>query len=891
MTGQPREYWHRILAALHIHRRDDDFDAEFASHLEMAAEAHRRSGLTPEAARRAAAREFGSLLAAKERAGEQRGLPALESLFRDIRQGLRLLRADPRFTAAAILMLGLSIGTNTAVVTLTNAALVKGYPLVERNDRLLYLTIDPECCASYAAFEDWRSMAKSFSGMAAVKDFRRTYSDGDDSPRTYYSTEITANTFRLTGTNPLLGRDFTHADELPGAAPVVIISYRLWQDRYRGDRGVPGRTVKINDLPATIIGIMPRGFSFPQNQDLWIPMTPTPTLLNRANSSMWYVLGRLADGVSPESARAEMRAIGQRLRNEYPRTDHALPIVRTFPEFFIRTDSIRVYQAMLGAVSFLLLIACANLANLLLARSIDRARELSVRLALGASRWRIIRQLMVESLLLAAPGGVLGWAIARYGIRIYAHFADGGGLSNATGVWFANIIDYSMDSRVFLYLIAITLGTGLLFGLLPALRLFRLDIQSMLKDGGRAAAGGTRGNRLSALLIMGETALTVVLLAGSGVMIHSLLKVWTVDLGFDPSRELMVGVMLPPRYNADQALAFADKLKTRIEAAPGVEAVGIADSRPILPVLNVPYELADAPSAGLIDTAQSLAKTAWIRIMPDYFRSLGLALLSGRDFDGRDRPGSPPVVIVNRQFAEKAWPGVNPLGKRVRFYQNNRPMPWHTVIGVAPDTAHGDFSNPLYRFLPQVYLPYRQQRMNSLTVTALASVPPSSLAGVFYRELHGLDPALPIGDVPQTVADFIGQMRRYHGTVSVLFLIFAAVALFLASVGLYSVIAHSVARRTQEIGVRIAIGAPVTRILRLVASQAITPVIAGLAAGLLASLALNRLLGTFIVGVSPSDPMTLVGAAVTLLVCAAFGCLIPAARASRIDPAHAIRYE
>src|SRR6185312_13955981 len=270
---------------------------------------------------------------------------------------------------------------------------------------------------------------------------------------------------------------------------------------------------------------------------------------------------------------------------------------------------------------------------------------------------------------------------------------------------------------------------------------------------------------------------------------------------------------------------------------------------------------------------------------------LGLALLAGRDFDERDRPGSPPVAIVNRQFAEKAWPGVSPIGKRVRFYQNNRAMPWRTIVGMAPDVAHGEFSNPLYRFLPQVYLPYRQQRISSLTVTALARVPPSSLAGMFYREVHALDPALPVPDAPQTVAGFIGQLQRYHGTVSVLFLIFAAVALFLASIGLYSVVAHSVARRTQEIGVRIAIGAPVTGILRLVASQAIKPVVAGLAAGLVASLALNRLLGTFIVGVSPSDPMTLAGTAATLLVCASLGCLIPAAKAIRIDPAQAIRYE
>jgi putative ABC transport system permease protein len=817
----------------------------------------------------------------------------LESVFKDIVQALRVMRANPRFTLAAIAMLALSIGANTAVVTLVNATLFKGYPQVKRNDRLLYLTMNPDCCVSYPSFEDWRAIARSFQGMAAVHDSRRTFSDGDhdDSPRTYYATEITANTFRLVGRQPVLGRDFTHEDELPGAEPVVILSYRLWDQRYHRDPAVLGRTVRINGQTSRIIGVMPQRFSFPQNQDLWVPMIPTAFLRDRSKSgAIWYILGRLADGVSVGRARAEMETIGRRLRTAYPRTDNALPLVRTFPEFFIRSDSIRVYQAMVGAVSFLLLIACANLANLLLGRSIDRSRELSVRLALGASRWRITRQLLVESLLLSVPGGVLGWAIARYGVSVYARFADGAGLSSQTGIWFANILDYSMDSRVFAYLAAVSLGTALLFGMVPALKLSSLDIHRMLKDGGRGATGGARGNRLSTLLVMGETALTVVLLAGSGVMIRSFLKVYNAEIGFDTSRVLMM-VVPQPGYTPSETLTFTKRLKERLEAVPGVEAVAIANTRPVLPGLNLAYTVADTLPAAAIEDEQSLPKTSWTTTTPDYFRSLGRSMLAGRDFNDADDAAGKPVAIVNRQFAAAVWPNQNAIGKHMRFFERNVAGPWLTVIGIAPDIAQGDFLHPLYHFLPEVYFPYRQRPFNTLFVQARTRVPPASLANIFYRELHALDPALPVLVPPQSMAENLGQTHRYQGTTSLLFLIFAAIALLLASAGLYSVVAHSVSRRTQEIGIRIALGATAARILALVSSQAMVAVGGGLAAGIAASLAVNRVLDTFLVGVSPSDPVALMGTTVLLIVCAALGCLIPAARAARTDPAKAIRYD
>ena len=819
-------------------------------------------------------------------------LPGWESLVKDLTLGVRALRGNPRFALAAIAMLGVSIGVNTAVVTLTNAALFKGYPQVQRNDRLLYLTMFEDCCVSYPVFEDWRSQAKSFQGMAAVHDSRRVYSDGDGSPRTYYATEITANTFGLAGCRPVLGRDFVHGDELPGAPLVVILSDRLWDQRYSRNPAILGRIVRLNDEPATVIGVMPRGFSFPQNQDLWVPMVATTTLANRSNSgAIWYILGRLADGATVQSARAEMQTIGRNLQAAHPRTDTALPMVRTFPEFFIRSGAIRVYQAMLGAVSFLLLIACANLANLLLARSIDRSRELSVRLALGASRWRIVRQLLVESVLLSVPGGLLGWCIAAYGIRVYAHFADGGGVSAWTGIWFANILDYSMDARVFAYLAAVSLGTGLLFGLAPALRLSRLDIHLMLRDGGRGSTGGERGKRLSTLLVMAETALTVLLLAGSGVMVRSFWKVYRADLGFDPTRILVLALNAPVRSSPAEITSFGSRLKVRLEAIPGVDSVALANSFPTRPFPQRAYEALDAPAAGPVNDPRSRPRTEWAVVTPDYFRTLGLPMLSGREFNPSDGAATPPVAIVNRQLASTIWPHQEALGKHLRLFDGNTAGPWLTVAGVAPDVAQNNFLHPGYQFAPAVYLPLAQHPLRTFWVQARTHGPPEALSLAFQRELHALDPALPIMMGPVTLSENLEQGYRYQGTSSLLFLIFAAVALLLASMGLYSVIAHSVSRRTQEIGVRIALGATVSRILRLISGQAVVPVGAGLIAGLTASAAINRLLDIFLLNVSPTDPLSLFGAAAVLLLCAALGCVIPAARAARIDPAQAIRYE
>src|SRR5271170_4133738 len=428
------------------------------------------------------------------------------SFLGDFRSGFRTLAKDPGFTAVAVMMLALGIGINATVFTVTDAVLFKGFPLVARNDRLVYIS-GGGCCISYPDFEDYRDQVKAFQGMGITHGVAVVFSDSTGFPENLSVTEVSADTFSLVGQRPIFGRDFTPSDETSGAAAVAILSYGFWERRYGKDPAIIGRPVRMNGTPTTFIGVMPQGFSFPQTVDLWVPLERTAKVLKRENRDTWFAFGRLRDGAAFETARAEVETIAKRIAVAYPRTNHDFrPVVDRFHQFFIGANASSIYGSMWGAVGFVLLIACANLANLLLARSVGRSREISVRIALGAGRWRIIRQLLVESLMLAGLGGALGWWIAKWGVRAYQ-------LAMARkSSWL--ILDYTMDHRVLAYLIAISIVTGLLFGVAPALLLSKLDVNSALKDGGRGATGGASTRHLSSLLVAGEMALAIVLIAG-----------------------------------------------------------------------------------------------------------------------------------------------------------------------------------------------------------------------------------------------------------------------------------------------------------------------------------------------------------------------------------------
>lgn len=872
-----RQAWSRLLSFFRTQALERDFDEELATHIELAAQDHVRRGMNASDARRRALIELGGIEPSKQLHRESRGLPWLDGMVQDVRHAVRALRRSPSFTLTAIATLALGMGVNAAVFTLTNAVLFKGFPLVDGNDRLVYISSRGYgCCASYPDFEDWRAQAKSFTGMGVVHGFGAALSDDTGFAEECAATEISAETFGIVGQQPLIGRDFTPSDEVAGAAPVAILNHRLWERRYGKDPGIVGRSVRINGLPTTIIGVMPEGFSFPQNQDVWLALVRSADTQKRENRDLWFAFGRMVDGATVESVRAEMDAIGRQLAIAYPQTNQANPpVVQTFAQFFVGPNAATIYAAMWGAVGFVVLIACANLANLTLARAIGRAREVSLRLALGAGRWRIVRQLIIESVMLSLTSGLVGWWIAKWGVRAYA-LAD--------RPW--RVLDYAMDARVLGYVVVMSVGTGLLFGFAPALRLSRLDANTTLKDGGRGITGGRCGRHVSALLVIAEMALAIVLLAGAGVMIRSFLKIYHADFGVKTADVLALLLPLPEaRYPApDARAAFFERVTARLEAVPGVDSVALASGLPAGRTSRVSFELADAPAV----EAQSRPTTGLVSVSPGYFGTLGATLRGGRDFTDADRDRMPAVAIVNERFASQYWPGEDPLGKRLRVFDKPVTVEWLTVVGVVSNIVQDGAARA--QFDPLLYVPYRQRPTSALWVLAHTHFAPAALATAFRRELAAVDSDLPIGNL-WTLTAWLEWPYREHSNFTALFLIFAAIALLLASVGLYAVIAHSVSQRTQEIGVRMAVGATAGDILGPVLIQGLSPLAIGLAIGLAASFTLNRLLTTELVQVSPMDPLAYAGATMVLVVSATIGCMIPALRAIHVDPVVALRHE
>ncbi len=803
----------------------------------------------------------------------------MEGLLQDIRFASRMLRKSPGFTAVALLTLALGIGINTAVFTVTNAALFKGFPVVRDNDRLLYIT---NRTVSYPDFEDWRAQAKSFAGMAATQGLFKFVSGSSDGAEIYSGTPVTVNTFQVLGVSARLGRDFAAADGIPGAAPVTILSYELWERRFKKDPTVIGRNVQLNGIATSVIGVMPAGFAFPQKQDLWVPTVPTSNVLRRDRPFLMLAVGRVADGVTIATARAEIDTIGRRLESEYGRRpNQGTPTAKNFNEMFIGSSATTLYKAIFGAVGFVLLIACANVANLLLGRALSRSRELSVRMALGAGRWRLIRQLLVESMLLSSLGGILGWWIARTGVRVYI-------LLQRSDYWFADVLMYAIDYRVFAYLVAISVGTGFLFGLAPVPRLAILDVNRSLKDAGRAVPGGRDRKRLSALLIVGEVALTVVLLMGAGVMIRSFLNIHNADVGARTENVLAAYVTLPAeRYTAaDAQISFVERLQSRLEALPGVDSVAFGIAPTEMPERSA-YEIADAQPADERDRPLTFVSA----VSPSYFQTLGAMLVFGRDFSDFDRAAGPPVVIVNERFANRNWPGENPVGKRLRLLRDGTNPGWLTVVGLASNVSQGDPTRQ--QFDAMVYLPLRQRPASGLGILARTHVPPESVAAAFQRELQAVDSQLPFQHLVPLKAWMarVGGAYELSRNIAILLLVFGTSALLLASVGLYAVISHSVSRCTPEIGVRMALGATTGDIYRLVFRQGMLPLGTGIVIGLAASFAGNRVIEAQLVNVSSTDPVVVVASIAVLTVCAVLGCWIPARRAIRIDPLAALKYE
>jgi predicted permease len=812
---------------------------------------------------------------------------SLESLFLDLRHALRTLSRDRAYTLTAVGTLTLALALNVAAFTLLQAMLFRGYPLVERNDRLVYVQERGAlgCCVAYGNFVDWRSEAASFEGMAFIDGAQLKLRDEGGGRERLSAPTVSADLFGLLGVEPALGRDFAPDDAAGKAAPVAILSHDLWQRRFGGSASVIGRTLETEEATLTVIGVMPEGFSFPEHQDLWTPLPSTLAAMDRSPSG-FFVVALLADGATAAGAQAELAAISGRLASAYPDTNRGVePHVRAHAEFFFGDEANVLYGAMWVATWFVLLIACANLANLSVARTMGRAHELSTRLALGAGHWRIGRQMLVENVAVAAVAGTCAWLLAKWAIATYA----------AATASVHYVLDFSMGVEMLAYLAAIALAACALFTLVPIANLWRIDLSAQLKGGAR---GFTQAlSRKQGALIVGQMTFAVVLLSGSGVLVRSFMKYANAAVGIDAERVIVAAVELPNARRADAAAsaAFIDALVARLEAIPGVELATTSSHRPLLGALTRGLQIEGEAPLG--DGAAPRLVSA-VLTSPGYVRAVGAAMEVGRDFAASDSPSSPRVAIVNRRFAEQHWPGEDAVGKRVRLRDSGGSAgtgEWLTVVGVASNIVQGDPTRQSN--VPLVYLPHRQSRAPYVWALVKTAVPPSTLTAAVRREIQSLDPDVYVSDVAPLEevlafnAEFMDVAHQHLGRNAVLFPIFAASALLLAAVGLFAVIADSVGRRTREIGVRMAVGATAAQIWRWVLRQGMGPVAVGLVLGLAMSLGVNRVLRSQLIGVEFYDPVTMLVAPLVLVIVGLLACRVPARRAMKVDPVVALRRE
>ena len=814
----------------------------------------------------------------------------LEGLLYDLRFALRGLRRDRAFTLAAIAMLALAIGLNVTVFTVMNTMLFRGFPLVQRNNRLVYLqehAPNGACCISYPDFEDWRSQAHSFEGMAFVADRNINFSGGVGRPVDMATATVSTNAFRLLGVSPILGRDFVPADELPGALPVAILNYDFWESRFGKRADILGLAIHIDGAPAAIVGVMPRGFDFPVGQlNLWMPVAHTPALRQRGlTPAGFFVFGRLRDAANLPEARAELRIINRRLEADYPATNRNLvPALATYSQFAVGPDAPVIYGSLWAAAWFVLLIACANLANLTLARTMGRWRDFATRIALGAGQGRMVRQILVESLTLAGVAGALSWWIAQWGVRTWA-------VETASRY---EVLDYTVDSGTLAYLVAISAAAAIFVSLAPMVRVLHLSVNSALKSDARGVTQGMRGKHLAAVLVAGQMALAIVLLSGAGVLARSLWNVVSAKTGVRDPENVLDGTMRLPseKYPSPAArLAYFDRLEAQLKTIPEIEDESVSSIIPVDNTISRAFEIEGRPS-----TPNGAESAQFLSVGSDYFRVVGASAISGRDFNDRDRMTALPVAIVNQSFAATFWPGEQPLGKRLRVEDRNKPGEWRTVVGVVPNIMQGDPTRQ--HFKPLVYVPFQQETpARGAFFLVRTGVPPDQVARAVRAEVQKLDPDVTLEDFTTLKASFAFRRDRMDlehaelGKHAAVAPIFALIAMLLAAAGLYAVIAHSVGQRTKEIGIRMAIGAAAEDIRRMVLRDGMLPVATGMILGLAASLAVNRILQSQLVGVSPYDPVTMAGAPVALILVALLACQIPARRAMNVDPAVALRHE
>ena len=800
-------------------------------------------------------------------------------MLQDIRFGIRMLLKSPGFTALALVTLALGIGANTTIFSIVNSVLLRPLPY-EQPERIVQLADSTPVRAgqipiSFPKFTFLQQQARSFSALGAV-GFARFQVTGPApaAPAEIQGARVSIDFFRTFGAKPAAGRTFLEDEERPGGNSVAVISYGLWQNRFNGDPGVIGRNIGVDGSTAAVIGVMPAGFEFPSGVEIWVPRVSEHSSLTRLqiqNGAGYLMLwGRLADGANIQRAQAEAETISRRYDKAHPGFGDIGRGVKILPlRESLVSDVRQTLLVLLGAVAFVLLIASANVANLLLARAIARQKEVAIRASLGASRRRLLVQFLTESVLLATLGAGLGLLLSVWSIRLVTQMGSR---------LLPHADEIRLDSTVLLFTAAAGLLSAILFGFGPAMHSARIDLNEALKSSNRTVAGG---GRLRSVMIVSEVALAMILLTGAGLLLRSFLSLESVDPGFRPANLLTARISLPPgRYPLPaQRSAFFDRVLERVAAMPGVSSAAVASALPING-RNIAYFF---NIEGRPKLESSKAPVVWLHsVSPGYFETMGIPVLSGRTLTGADNAAAPLVGVINQTMARRHWPNEDPIGKRIVYSREALTL---EIVGVAADIKIAGLDSPAP--YEQLWVPYRQKPWLTMFVVTRS---PVSMASAIRHEVLTIDQDQPVTNV-QTMHEVISDSLSEPRLRTALIGSFAALALILAMIGIGGVVAWSVSQRTNEIGIRMALGARPSDVLTMIARQAFIMIGTGQLLGLAGAFALTRVLSTFLFGVSPEDPMTFGAVIVLLAAVALFACVVAARRALRIDPVDALRLE
>jgi predicted permease len=884
----------RIAALFRKEKLDREMSEELRAHVELQIRENIARGMPPDDARYASLRAFGGVEQIKERCREQRSWVWLDQLVQDVRYAVRSLRRNPVFTFVAVLTLALGIGANTAIFSVVRSVMLKplDYAAPERLVAVLHPGAGP---VSPADFLDWRNQSRSFAGMAAAEYWGGTLT-GDTRAESIVGIRYGDGMFDVLGVRPVLGRGFQAGDFVSGRDRVLVLGYGIWQRRFGGDAEIMGRTVMLSGEPYTVIGVMPEGFQFAPfwatRAEFAAPLDLAQRSTARSGNSL-RVFARLKPGVSLEQARAEMDTLSRQLEQTYPQTNTGRT-VRVTSLLEQTVGNVRAsLQLLSGAVVFVLLIACVNVANLQLARASSRQKEMAVRTALGASRGRTIRQLLTESVVLAGAGGSVGLLLGYAGVAgLKALLATDAAL---TRLRMPRVAEISVDAHTLLFTLGLALLTGLAFGLVPAWQAARSAQRDALQEGARGTTGGRRGQRMRSALVVTEIALALITLIGAGLLLRSFARMTALDPGFEPRNGVTMVVSLHGQRELTGAKreAFYDELNGAIRALPGVVTASAVNHLPLgtgdLWTRSVAIDGRPRPKPG------QAIMVAYRVCMPGYFEAAGIRLLRGRDFTAQDRPESPGAVVINDALARRHWPNEDPIGRRITLDGASANPRWFTIVGVVETVKVGNWTEAP---TSEIYLPFAQtpyfseaaRQYTAMTLVIRTAVDPLAIVAPVQNAVARLNPAAPVSAVAsldQVVASALWQ-PRFHVLLTGLF---ASVALVLAAIGLYGVLGYAVSQRTREIGVRLALGASARSVLGLTLGQGMKLASIGVVCGSLGALGLTRIVANLLYEVEPTDPWTFTGVSLLLLVVAAVACWIPARRAANVDPMVALRTE